>query len=132
MCQLGDHVSKTGLRVEVRVRVGGGVDDHRPVAKRLHLEAHRPKQPAELFDRCARDGYVGGEVASEEDKSPEFVIRAPVSTWRRVIEKKLDPIQGMITGQLKLNGTMSKIMRFPKAASELVNCATKVPTDFPS
>ena len=72
------------------------------------------------------------EVADESEKDPEFVIRAPVTTWRRVIEKKLDPIQGMITGQLKLSGTMSKIMRFPKAASELVNCATKVPTEFPS
>ena len=72
------------------------------------------------------------EVADENEKDPEFVIRAPVNTWRRVIEKKLDPIQGMITGQLKLSGTMSKIMRFPKAASELVNCATKVPTEFPS
>ena len=73
-----------------------------------------------------------GEVASEDEKNPEFVIRAPLNTWRRVIGKKLDPIQGMITGQLKLKGTMSKIMRFPKAASELVNCATKVPTEFPS
>jgi putative sterol carrier protein len=72
------------------------------------------------------------EVADVGDKKPEFIIRAPVNTWRRVIEKKLDPIQGMITGQLKLSGTMSKIMRFPKAASELVNCATKVPTEFPS
>jgi putative sterol carrier protein len=71
-------------------------------------------------------------VAGESEKNPEFVIRAPISTWRRVIEKKLDPIQGMITGQLKLKGTMSKIMRFPKAAAELVNCATKVPTEFPS
>jgi putative sterol carrier protein len=70
-------------------------------------------------------------VADESEMSPEFTIRAPVSTWRRVIEKKLDPIQGMITGQLKLKGTMAKIMRFPLAAAELVNCATKVPTDFP-
>jgi putative sterol carrier protein len=72
-----------------------------------------------------------GKVANEGEKSPEFVIRAPLATWRRVIEKKLDPIQGMITGQLKLKGTMSKIMRYPKAAAELVNCATKVPTEFP-
>ncbi|MCL7454631.1 MAG: SCP2 sterol-binding domain-containing protein [Anaerolineae bacterium] len=72
-----------------------------------------------------------GEVADEGDKNPEFVIRAPITTWRRVIGKKLDPIQGMVTGQLKLKGTMSKIMRFPKAASELVNCATQVPTEFP-
>jgi len=68
----------------------------------------------------------------ESEKEPEFVIRAPINTWRRVIEKKLDPIQGMITGQLKLKGTMSKIMRFPKAAADLVNCATLVPTEFPS
>jgi putative sterol carrier protein len=67
-----------------------------------------------------------GAVDNESEKSPEFVIRAPIS-----IEKKLDPIQGMITGQLKLKGTMSKIMRYPKAAAELVNCATKVPTEFP-
>ena len=83
----------------------------------------------DLWHGDARDAY---EVADEGDMKPEFVIRAPINTWRRVIEKKLDPIQGMITGQLKLSGTMSKIMRFPKAASELVNCATKVPTEFPT
>jgi putative sterol carrier protein len=72
----------------------------------------------------------GRGVADDSEENPEFVIRAPVGTWRRVIEKKLDPIQGMITGQLKLKGTLSKIMRQPKAAAELVNCATKVPTQF--
>ena len=82
----------------------------------------------DLWHGEARSAFA---VATEDEKSPEFIIRAPVSTWRRVIEKKLDPIQGMITGQLKLKGTMSKIMRFPKAAAELVNCATKVPTEFP-
>jgi putative sterol carrier protein len=83
----------------------------------------------DLWHGEARDGYA---VADESDMDPEFVIRAPIGTWRRVIEKKLDPIQGMLTGQLKLKGTMSKIMRFPKAAAELVNCATQVPTEFPS
>ena len=70
-------------------------------------------------------------VASESEKNPEFIIRAPIGTWQRVIEKKLDAIQGLITGQLKLKGTLSKIMRAPKAAAELVNCATQVPTEFP-
>ena len=73
-----------------------------------------------------------GVVADEGDKNPEFVIRASLANWRQVIEKKLDPIQGMMMGRLKLSGTMSKIMRFPKAASDLVNCATRVPTEFPS
>lgn len=83
----------------------------------------------DLWHGEARSACV---VADESEMSPEFVIRAPINTWRRVIEKKLDPIQGMITGQLKLKGTLSKIMRAPKAAAELVNCATKVPTEFPS
>jgi len=89
-------------------------------------------EPVVLYiDLWHGEARSAGAVASASEKTPEFTIRAPVGTWRRVIEKKLDPIQGMITGQLKLKGTMSKIMRFPKAASELVNCATKVPTEFP-
>jgi putative sterol carrier protein len=89
-------------------------------------------EPVYLYlDLWHGESRAAGAVATEDEKSPEFIIRAPVSTWKRVIHKKLDPIQGMITGQLKLKGTMSKIMRFPKAASELVNCATLVPTEFP-
>ncbi len=91
-----------------------------------------PEPVVMYMDLWHGEARSAGGVASESAKDPEFVIQAPVATWRRVIEKKLDPIQGMITGQLKLKGTMSKIMRFPKAAAELVNCATKVPTEFPS
>jgi putative sterol carrier protein len=65
------------------------------------------------------------------EKDPEFRITAPLEKWRRVIEKKLDPIQGMITRQLKLKGNLMKIMKAPKAALELVNCCTRVPTEFP-
>jgi putative sterol carrier protein len=70
-------------------------------------------------------------VSSETEKSPEFRIWAPLDKWRRVIEKKLDPIQGLVTRQLKLKGNLMKIMKAPKAALELVNCCTLVPTDFP-
>ncbi|HSJ59486.1 MAG TPA: SCP2 sterol-binding domain-containing protein [Anaerolineae bacterium] len=87
-------------------------------------------EPVHLYmDLWHGECREAGEVAAGE-KAPEFTISAPVATWRRVIEKQLDPIRGMMTGQLKLKGTMSKIMRFPKAATELVNCATKVPTEF--
>ena len=70
-------------------------------------------------------------ITDEKEKAPEFRILAPLSKWRRVIEKKLDPIQGLITRQLKLKGNLMKIMKTPKAALELVNCCTLVPTDFP-
>ncbi len=82
----------------------------------------------DLWHGSARSGCV---VAELSDMQPEFVIRASIGTWRKVIEKKLDPIRGMMTGQLKLKGTLAKIMRAPQATAELVNCATKVPTVFP-
>jgi putative sterol carrier protein len=69
-------------------------------------------------------------LASQDERESEFVIHAPFSTWRRVIEGKLDPIQGMMTRQLKLQGNMMKVMRYPKAAKEIVDCCALVPTDF--
>jgi putative sterol carrier protein len=82
----------------------------------------------DLWHGEARDARA---VEDESAVNPEFVVRAPVTTWRKVIVGQLDPIRGMMTGQLKLKGTMSKIMRFPKAAADLINCATRVPTEPP-
>lgn len=69
-------------------------------------------------------------LSREDERKAEFVIRAPFSTWRKVIEGKLDPIQGMMTRQLRLQGDMMKIMRYPKAAKEIVSCCALVPTEF--
>ncbi len=71
-----------------------------------------------------------GAMASADERETEFVLRAPFSNWRKVIEGKLDPIQGMMTKKLKVEGNMMKIMRYPKAAKEIVTCCASVPTDF--
>ena len=64
-------------------------------------------------------------------RDPVFRMSGSLANWRRVVEKKLDPIQGLLTRQLKLKGDMVKVMRAVKAAQELVNCTTRVPTRFP-
>ncbi len=69
-------------------------------------------------------------VASKDEREVEFVLRAPFSSWRKVIEGKLDPIQGMMTKKLRLAGNMMKIMRYPKAAKEIVSCCALVPTEW--
>ena len=69
-------------------------------------------------------------IASEEEREAQFIIRASATNWRKVIEGKLDPIPGMMTRKLKLKGDMMKVMRYPKAAKEMVNCVSHVPTDF--
>ena len=70
------------------------------------------------------------QVESEESREAEFVIRAPFGVWRKVIEGELDPIRGMMTRRLKLSGNMVKIMRYPKAAQEIIACCAEVPTDW--
>jgi len=81
----------------------------------------------DLWHGKCREAYL---VADRSTKTPAFVISAQESAWRKVIEGKLDPIQGMMTKQLKLQGNMVKIMGAVKAAKELVACTTRVPTKF--
>ena len=70
-------------------------------------------------------------AATKDKYKPEFVLQASVATWRKVAEKKVDPIQAIVTRQLKLTGNMGKVMRAVKAAQELVNCVTQVKTEYP-
>jgi putative sterol carrier protein len=69
-------------------------------------------------------------VADPAARSPEFVIEAPLATWRKVVEKKLDPIQGLVTRQLKLKGPLTKVLRAPMAAMNLVACCTHIDTEW--
>jgi putative sterol carrier protein len=82
----------------------------------------------DLWHGKARDAYLVTDPAS---KPVAFELRAPIDAWRKVLEKKLDPIRGMMSGQLKLKGNMMAILKTPKAATELVACAMKVDTEWP-
>lgn len=72
------------------------------------------------------------EVTDPDVKDPEFVINAQLPAWRKVIEGQLEPIRALMTRQLKLKGTMTKIMKAPKAATELVECCTHIDTSWPA
>jgi len=69
-------------------------------------------------------------VSGEDDREVQFVLRGTFSTWRQIIEGKQDPIQAMMMKRLKVRGDMMKIMRYPKAAQEIVSCCALVPTEF--
>ena len=96
---------------------------------------------ANMKDKSTRAVYLdlwhgecrGASMVSDmAAQSPEFEVSGKVDSWKKVIDKKVDPIQALITRQLKLKGNMAKVLRSVKAAQELVNCATQVPTEWPS
>jgi putative sterol carrier protein len=72
---------------------------------------------------------AAGTVTDPAARTPEFVIEAPLATWQKVLSRKLDPIQGLLTRQLILKGQLLKVMRVPRAATELVRCCTQVGAD---
>ena len=82
----------------------------------------------DLWHGEVRDYRYG--VSPEEGEKARFIIRAPYSRWKEVIKKELDPVKGMMQGKLKLKGDLPTIVRYVKAANELVNLAASVPTEF--
>lgn len=63
--------------------------------------------------------------------NPEFQIRGPISVWKEIAEKKIDPIKALLTRKLSLKGNMAKIMRNVQAAHALLDCSMSFETEFP-
>jgi putative sterol carrier protein len=84
----------------------------------LYLGLHHGKSPDAAM------------LTHPDDKQTEYALSAPYGTWLKVLEGKLDPILGMMTRQLKLQGNLMMIMRYPKAATEIIECTKLIPTEF--
>jgi putative sterol carrier protein len=82
----------------------------------------------DLYHGKCRDAF---EPSDPSQKKPAFRLSGPVATWKKVMTKKLDPMQAMMTGQLKLQGNMATVMRNVRAAKELVESCTRIDTEFP-
>jgi putative sterol carrier protein len=60
----------------------------------------------------------------------QYKYIGPFTNWKRLINKEIDPIQGILTGKFKLEGSMMTIMRFTRAAKEMVATTSQVQTEF--
>ncbi|MFX1487095.1 MAG: SCP2 sterol-binding domain-containing protein [Promethearchaeota archaeon] len=69
-------------------------------------------------------------LKSRDEKTTAFTMEGPYSNWKKLIQGKIGPIKGILTGKFKLKGSKMKILKNRKAAGELVATAAKVPTEF--
>ena len=60
-----------------------------------------------------------------------YVVSAPFSRWRDVLEGHLDPVRGMMQGKLRVRGDLPTILRYVNAANELVHLTGSVETSYP-
>ncbi len=64
-------------------------------------------------------------------KKSEFRYIGTYSNWVRLLKGEIDPIQGVLMGKFRLEGPpMVKVMRYTRAAKELVRTAAMVPTEW--
>ncbi len=81
----------------------------------------------DLWHGKSRAGYVATDPKA---KNPAFVMSGKYGKWKKVVTAQLDPIQALMTGQLKLKGPMPMIMKNVKAAQEIVRACTRIDTEF--
>ncbi len=79
----------------------------------------------DLWHGKCRDAYL-----VKEEKDTAFVFEGPYSNWKKVINKQLDPIRGMIRGMFTVEGDSRMIMDYIEAAQKLVNTASEITSDF--
>lgn len=70
------------------------------------------------------------QVSAEEGEKAKFIIRANFERWKQVLNGELNPIKGMLQGKLRVKGDLFTVVKFSKAALDLVECATNIPTKF--
>ncbi len=81
----------------------------------------------DLHEGVCRDAFLCDRAKAT---AAPFCITGEYSQWKQVMLKELDPIKGMMQGRLKLKGDLPTIVRYVKAAQELVNAASTLDTEF--
>jgi putative sterol carrier protein len=90
------------------------------------------KEPVYLYmDLWHGKCRAASVVKNKNEKNPAFVMSGPYSKWKKVVSAQLDPIQAMMTGQLKLKGNMVMVMKNVQAAQEIIKALTRIETEFP-
>ena len=101
----------------------------------FHVEAEPDKGiPDDVFGyldlwhgKCRGGGVVGPERAA----GARYILRAPYTRWKEIVQGELDPVRGMVQGKLRVQGDLPTIVRYVNAANVLVQLTGEVDTVFP-
>lgn len=61
-----------------------------------------------------------------------FVLRAPFSVWRDILQGRTLAATAILTGRMRVEGDTLLLVRHAGAHRSLIHCAGSVPTEFPA
>lgn len=96
----------------------------------LRIEVSERDERTSILDLS--DGRCVTAGCDPEVLAPDYVISAGTALWRSVLEGKLDPMWGLMSGKLRLaKGSMVELASRGASALRIVECARKIPCTFP-
>ena len=89
------------------------------------LEARR------LLVRLEGGACLGAEFLEDASHADAgFVLRAPFSLWRDVLDRKTHAATAILTGRMQIEGDRGILLRFLAAHRTLIHCAASLDTAF--
>ncbi|MHA1881647.1 MAG: SCP2 sterol-binding domain-containing protein [Candidatus Thorarchaeota archaeon] len=79
----------------------------------------------DLYHGKMKDAYVAG---SDDDAA--FIWSGSLQNWKKLFAEEFGPIKGLLAGKFRLKGNYAKVLRYIRAATELMNVALKITTRF--
>lgn len=73
----------------------------------------------------------GAEIRARDAVEAPIVLSAPYAVWKAIVRGELDPLVGVTSGRIAVQGSVTTLMLHARAATALVACARAVPTQFP-
>lgn len=91
-------------------------------------------EPFAVWGRVADGRLVEWRVLEDLDEidevGPAYQARAPLSVWRQLLARRLDPIEALATGRLLLRGDLRALVERARYDRLLWRVLARVPTDF--
>jgi putative sterol carrier protein len=69
-------------------------------------------------------------VSADEATNAAFTITANYDRWKQLFRGELDPVRAMMMGQISIKGNLGVLMKYTKAAKDLLACGGQVPSQF--
>ena len=101
----------------------------------VEVEAGKLKRPFAVH--CVPEGgqITRFRVLADPDEldeiEPKYLVRAPYSAWKALIQRKLDPIQAIARGQFHFRGDLEQLARRMKYKGIADRILAAVETQFP-
>lgn len=90
-----------------------------------------PGSPKPGIQLALAHGQCGGAtfLPDSGSVSSEFIFEATEENWRKILRHELDPVAAILDRTIRVQGNLAKLLRFTRAAKELVDTAAEIPTE---